>query len=203
MVGADLPCEICGGPINADEPDSVDHITPVERGGSNELENLRRTHWYCNIRRGSRALPSTRPSGLWHHPNPLVPCARGSRLSFAGDFYVEIAPAPAPLHQARLWVRLAARDAVDARRHVRECFGGARTLYVSGPITPPVGWALRHPQRQRRQSAVTAPSSVQSAAADGAPSRVNSAGPARPPRGSSARTRSSAPSSRRRSSASR
>lgn len=58
-------CGICGRHVDIDKPSgtrgkdghkgpSVDHIIPTSKGGGDELENLRLTHWGCNRRRGNR-----------------------------------------------------------------------------------------------------------------------------------------------------
>ena len=42
-------CAICGKPIFSYQEDfSVDHITPLSRGGTNDISNLRATHKFCN-----------------------------------------------------------------------------------------------------------------------------------------------------------
>lgn len=49
-----VDCKLCGAPVDmaARYPDpksaSVDHIIPVSRGGTHDLENLQLTHWKCN-----------------------------------------------------------------------------------------------------------------------------------------------------------
>lgn len=58
-------CEICDEGIdaniaypNAASP-SIDHITPISRGGRHDDENLRATHLICNIKRGNRTSDRT------------------------------------------------------------------------------------------------------------------------------------------------
>ena len=54
-------CYLCGEPIDFDlrYPDpmspSLDHITPISRGGGHILANAAMTHLVCNIRKGARA----------------------------------------------------------------------------------------------------------------------------------------------------
>jgi hypothetical protein len=53
-------CGICGKAVNKTRryPDplcaSLDHVTPVSQGGTNDLWNLRLTHLRCNLVRGNR-----------------------------------------------------------------------------------------------------------------------------------------------------
>ena len=47
-------CAICGKPIYSYQDDfSVDHIVPLSRGGTNDLNNLRATHKLCNTLKDS------------------------------------------------------------------------------------------------------------------------------------------------------
>ena len=41
-------CPICGMPVTEDEA-TIDHIIPLSRGGTNDLNNLRPTHEKCNL----------------------------------------------------------------------------------------------------------------------------------------------------------
>ncbi len=50
-----LVCGICGGEVAPDDV-HIDHIQPVSRGGSNDLDNLQVTHSVCNKRKGNREL---------------------------------------------------------------------------------------------------------------------------------------------------
>jgi 5-methylcytosine-specific restriction enzyme A len=43
-------CALCGHP----GADSVDHVVPRSRGGSNDDSNLRAAHAHCNASRGAR-----------------------------------------------------------------------------------------------------------------------------------------------------
>ncbi len=43
------PCVVCGKPA-----DTVDHITPLSRGGTNSPDNLQPMCWDCNRRKGNR-----------------------------------------------------------------------------------------------------------------------------------------------------
>ena len=65
-------CIICGQPFDFDAPyrsskrPSVDHITPVELGGTDDLWNLRPVHVGCNSAKGYKAPASvTRASRDW------------------------------------------------------------------------------------------------------------------------------------------
>lgn len=46
-------CEICGRPLTATES-TIDHITPISRGGTNSMDNLRNVCSDCNALKGSR-----------------------------------------------------------------------------------------------------------------------------------------------------
>ena len=54
-------CQLCGRP----GANSVDHKTPRERGGGDQMSNLRATHLRCNIQRGVNAIESPTPSREW------------------------------------------------------------------------------------------------------------------------------------------
>lgn len=43
-------CALCGGPLNDDV--TVEHKTPLARGGSHTLDNLALAHLACNMRKG-------------------------------------------------------------------------------------------------------------------------------------------------------
>lgn len=47
-------CALCGQPI-IDEPVSLDHIIPVNKGGNwRDISNLQPSHHLCNIKKGSK-----------------------------------------------------------------------------------------------------------------------------------------------------
>lgn len=58
-------CGICKGRVDfyLKFPDpmspSIDHITPLSKGGSNQLDNLQLAHLQCNTSKGARAEPPT------------------------------------------------------------------------------------------------------------------------------------------------
>ena len=45
-------CHLCGAP----GAESVDHLIPRSKGGTNDLRNLAPAHISCNARRGARSL---------------------------------------------------------------------------------------------------------------------------------------------------
>jgi len=53
-------CHICKEPIDLDLPRTsrmgltVDHVFPLSKGGSDELDNLRPAHWICNNRKSDK-----------------------------------------------------------------------------------------------------------------------------------------------------
>ena len=59
-IGPVVPCSLCGGPVSLDLGGrqrgsvSVDHIVPLDQGGTHDVGNLAICHMGCNARRGSR-----------------------------------------------------------------------------------------------------------------------------------------------------
>jgi 5-methylcytosine-specific restriction endonuclease McrA len=53
-------CHICNEPIDLELPRTsrmgltVDHVIPLSKGGSDELDNLRPAHWICNNRKSDK-----------------------------------------------------------------------------------------------------------------------------------------------------
>ena len=76
LLARDTRCWICGD----DGADTADHVTPVSRGGTSALDNLRPAHRSCNFARGNRPAspdyyaPRRRSSGL--DSNGLIPGVR-------------------------------------------------------------------------------------------------------------------------------
>lgn len=48
-------CGICGDEIESGDL-HIDHILPVARGGTNDLDNLQPAHSFCNISKGARVV---------------------------------------------------------------------------------------------------------------------------------------------------
>jgi len=63
-----LTCVLCSKPISFGE-DSLEHLTPLSRGGSNDFENLDIAHLHCNRRKYTKTLEEwrefTSKTGYW------------------------------------------------------------------------------------------------------------------------------------------
>lgn len=57
-------CSICKEPIDLELPRThrfgltVDHVIPVNKGGTDEMSNLRPAHWICNVKKSDK-MPET------------------------------------------------------------------------------------------------------------------------------------------------
>ena len=51
-------CHICGQGSVVEDPWEVEHVKPLIRGGSDDLENLRLAHRSCNRRKGTDYIRS-------------------------------------------------------------------------------------------------------------------------------------------------
>ena len=60
VLGTELICGLCGGPIAALEEATQDHIIPVSQGGPDALANVQLAHRSCNELKGN-ALPEQYP----------------------------------------------------------------------------------------------------------------------------------------------
>ena len=67
-----LACSLCGEPIDYTAPPrtsrsfSVDHVTPLTKGGSLlDPANLQPAHYGCNSAKGNRRPSTYRPSRVW------------------------------------------------------------------------------------------------------------------------------------------
>jgi 5-methylcytosine-specific restriction endonuclease McrA len=63
-------CHICGQPINYElhylDPKAfvIDHVTPLHKGGADELHNIKAAHRHCNSKKRARLVaPIVRRSG--------------------------------------------------------------------------------------------------------------------------------------------
>lgn len=65
-------CHICGGSVRWETPypdplsKSLDHVTPLSRGGTHEPGNVRLAHLRCNVVKGSRVTVG------WHQAGPYT-----------------------------------------------------------------------------------------------------------------------------------
>jgi len=51
-------CGWCHLPMNDSQRLAVDHIHPISKGGSNEMNNLRVLHFGCNAQKGAKTITS-------------------------------------------------------------------------------------------------------------------------------------------------
>jgi len=58
-----LTCYLCKKPIEFGK-DSIDHILPIFRGGTNEISNLAIAHGNCNSRKNKKTLKEYRKMGV-------------------------------------------------------------------------------------------------------------------------------------------
>lgn len=62
MMENEMPCSICGLPINYDIPSpnpwsfTVDHVIPITSGGTSDIENLAPAHRRCNLVKGTGGI---------------------------------------------------------------------------------------------------------------------------------------------------
>lgn len=54
-------CWYCGMPLNPFYDLCIDHVLPLSRGGSNEIENLVPACNICNLEKGARTIEEWRP----------------------------------------------------------------------------------------------------------------------------------------------
>jgi len=56
----DFKCYLCGEDVDMSLPRrskfgaTIDHVIPLSRGGSDDVTNLRLTHWHCNCRKSDK-----------------------------------------------------------------------------------------------------------------------------------------------------
>lgn len=85
ILGIELVCGLCGGPIERIESATQDHIIPISQGGPDTLANVQLAHRACNELKGN-ALPEQYPpffpqpghqTSGWYSRTPSA--ARGGR----------------------------------------------------------------------------------------------------------------------------
>lgn len=60
-------CQLCGDPMDMSKKTphplapTIDHIVPISRGGTHTMDNIQSAHFHCNISKGNRDAPLTRP----------------------------------------------------------------------------------------------------------------------------------------------
>lgn len=78
LYGKSQVCGICGKPLDMENM-SIDHIVPLNRGGTNDISNLRPTHLRCNMLKGNMTdeelIGTVTDIGcnmLVHSPDPAI-----------------------------------------------------------------------------------------------------------------------------------
>lgn len=56
LCGLTIDTTLKAGPRGDEEGPSIDHVVPRSRGGTDDLVNLRLTHWKCNRDKGTRSF---------------------------------------------------------------------------------------------------------------------------------------------------
>lgn len=110
-------CGVCGQRFRDDECIEVDHITPVARGGKNELRNVRIAHGACN--RAAWAAYAAWERAAQRADGALAP-------------WCEL--------ETRHWRALVCCDTEDVVRYARDIVHGQ---YIGGPRPGLVGRTLR------------------------------------------------------------
>ena len=70
-----LTCVLCWKPVEFADS-SLEHLTPLSRGGSNDYENLGVAHRICNIKKGTKTLEE------WNDRKPLTRKIKSDNISF-------------------------------------------------------------------------------------------------------------------------
>ena len=106
VLGTELVCGLCGGPIAALEEATQDHIIPISQGGPDALANVQLAHRACNELKGN-ALPEQYPpffprpgdeaAGWYERTSRRARNGRGGRYSRQRGY----GPAPAAAFQAQ------------------------------------------------------------------------------------------------------
>lgn len=55
-------CALCGKPIETMKDCTIDHITPISKGGLTTIENCQLAHKKCNAHKGNRGELYARPN---------------------------------------------------------------------------------------------------------------------------------------------
>lgn len=66
-----LTCVLCFKPIEFGE-DSLEHLLPLSRGGTNDFENLGIAHWICNVKKRAKTLDE------WYKKEGIKSCQQNS-----------------------------------------------------------------------------------------------------------------------------
>lgn len=122
VLGVELTCGLCGGPIASLEESTQDHIIPISQGGPDTLANVQLAHRACNELKGN-ALPEQYPPFF---PQPGAQAAgwygrparrqrngrprRGQPAVTTGAFQAEPVDGAAPVVAASEAARAAAKN---------------------------------------------------------------------------------------------
>lgn len=176
VLGAELACGLCGGPIASLEESTQDHVIPVSQGGPDTLANVQLAHRSCNELKGN-ALPEQYPPFF---PQPGAEAAgwygrtakrqrngrvrRGQPPLTAGAFQAEPIDGAAPMVSASGAARAAGKGA--GRSPGVQSKAAASKAAGAAPAAPAKAAVAAEPAAPKAAAAVKAPAEGPAKAAE-------------------------------------